>query len=105
MLLLEAPRALAGLRLFRRSVGAVKIDPRFIRFAVPGQCDLYGFWRGGRSIELEVKAAGGALSPNQRAWRDFCLEWGIPWIELRPYPPEDVRQTLDRWLRLISKTS
>jgi hypothetical protein len=103
-LLLEAPRAFPELRLFRRNVSKVKIlDPRTgrsrsMRFALPGQCDLWGVLVGGIHIEIELKSATGSLEPDQRVWRDFCAEWCIPYALLKARADESIPQTIARWL-------
>ena len=97
-LLLEAPKSLPHIRLFRRNVIAARVGERTVRAGIKGQCDLYGYVRGGRTIEVELKAAGKTLSPEQRVWRNWCLEWGIPHIVLTGAKGETVDQTVERWL-------
>ena len=97
-LLLEAPHHLQNLRLFRRNIATIRIERRVMKFGVAGQCDLYGILRGGRHIEVELKAASGSLSSEQRQWRDFCAAWEIPWITLKARPLETVEQTVSRWV-------
>ena len=96
-LLLIAPVRIPSLRLFRRNVGAMKMDTRWIRFGIKGQCDLYGILRGGRTIELECKAPYRELTDEQCAWRDWCVQWGVPWLLLRQGRHEDPRETAERW--------
>jgi hypothetical protein len=57
-----------GIRLWRRNTGAMREGERFIRFASPGQADLWGFDRTARHWELEVKAPGKKPTPLQIAW-------------------------------------
>jgi hypothetical protein len=102
-LLLAAPSKLSNIRLFRRNVGTVRVGKRVMRFGIPGQCDLYALGRGGRHGEVELKAAAGSLKPEQRAWRDFCAAWGIPWIVLKAKLGEPVDQTIARWLTELSE--
>lgn len=98
-LLAAAPAAIPQLRLFRRNVGTVRVHNRVMRFGVAGQADLYGIFRGGRHLEVELKAAGGRLSPEQRAWRDFCLSWQIPHVLLVGGADERIEQTVARWIQ------
>lgn len=97
-LLAAAPAAIPTLRLFRRNVGTVRIGRRVMRFGVAGQADLWGVWKGGRLVEVELKAAGGRLSPEQRDWAAFCASWGIPHVVLRAEANETVAETVDRWI-------
>jgi hypothetical protein len=68
-----------------------------VRFAIPGQCDLYGITRGGRHIEVELKSLKKPLSPEQRAWAAWCKEWDVPHAVLRSEKGETVEQTVSRW--------
>ena len=102
-ILLAAPRAFPALRLFRRQVHMVRVDGRVIRAGVRGQADLYGVWRGGTHLELELKAAGGRLSLEQEAWRAWCRVWGVPHLVLTALRDETASQTVDRWLAEIAR--
>ena len=68
-----------------------------VRFAVAGQSDLYALCRGGQHAEIELKAAGGRLRPEQRAWAEWCAGWGVPHILLAAEPDESIEQTVSRW--------
>jgi hypothetical protein len=93
-----APMALVDVRLFRRNVGLIRMeDSRFFRASIPGQCDLYALTRGGGHCEIEVKRFG-KLSKEQEVWRDFCVEWEIPWTLVRVERGEQPGVTIDRWL-------
>ena len=97
-LLLEAPNRFPDLRLFRRNVGSAVMKGGYtVQFAIPGQCDLYGYVRGGRAIEVELKNVGEKLKPDQRIWAAWCAEWGIPHIVLTAMKGETDEQTIDRW--------
>ena len=107
LLLLEAPKRLQDVRLFRRNVGAVKVaitedKTRWTRFGIPGQADLYCLVRGGKIIECEVKKLGGRLSKEQEAWRDFCQSWSVPWLLLKPLKDEATDATIARWIGEIA---
>lgn len=106
-LLLAAPRALPGLRLFRRNVGTARIRGAVVQFAIAGQCDLYGLVRGGRHIEVELKAAGAprALPPDQESWANWCVAWGIPHVVLRAQKDESDEQTVARWCEELRRLS
>jgi hypothetical protein len=107
MLLLAAPKVLPRLRLFRRSIAAVRLrdelteEERFVRFGIAGQCDLYGIEHGGKHIEIELKALGRKRTPKQDAWWSFCMSWRVPYLVLAPRAGETPEQTIDRWLREI----
>lgn len=97
-LLLAAPARLPSLRLFRRNVLAVRIDGRSVRAGIKGQSDLYGMVQGGRHIEVELKGVGKPLSPEQKAWQAWCVEWGVPHVVLRAAKGETVEGTVERWI-------
>lgn len=105
--LLAAPAALPKLRLFRRNVSKIRIlDPisnrsRVVRFALPGQCDLYGIVQGGEHFELELKSATGSLDEDQRRWKAFCEEWRVPYFLLKAKRDESKEQTVGRWIHEI----
>ena len=101
-LLLEAPKTLPDLRLFRRQIMSGVIDGRRMSAGIAGQSDVYGFWRGGRAVELELKGPTGNPTPAQKVWREFCLAWGIPHLVLKPQRGESVDETVGRWLREIA---
>jgi len=63
-LLAALPTRLPNLRLYRRMVVA-EVAGTKVRFGVAGQCDLHGFTRGGRAVEVELKSATGVLSAPQ----------------------------------------
>jgi hypothetical protein len=106
-LLYEAGRALPWVRLFRRNVLRLKVvdartnKDRMVIAGIPGQCDLYGYVFSGRVIEVEVKSQNGSLTPEQRAWRDWCLAGQIPWVCLWPWPGEAATETVQRWVAAI----
>jgi hypothetical protein len=106
-LLYEAGRALPHVRLFRRNVLRLKvIDPRtgkdrMVVAGIAGQCDLYFYVFGGRCGEVEIKSQKGRLTPEQRAWRDWCLAAQIPWMCLWPWPNEAPERTVRRWVGAI----
>lgn len=65
-----------------RNVGAVKIDARFIRFAKPGQADLWGIHKG-RHFECELKAPGKQPTDKQYEWLQDCRNAGAVafWVD------------------------
>lgn len=97
MLLLEAPKRLPDVRLFRRNIAVARIHKRVVHFAVAGQCDLYGITRGGRHLEIELKSATGTMSDEQLAWQRWCLAWSVPHVVLRAERDEEPVQTVARW--------
>ncbi len=96
-LLLVAPERLPTLRLFRRNVGTANMYGRKVHFGVAGQCDLYGYTRQGRVVEIELKAAGQYLKPDQKIWQKWCIEWGVPHIVLTGRKDESATETAERW--------
>lgn len=105
-LLYEAARAMPYLRLFRRNILRLKMTDsrgkeRMVIAGLAGQSDLYGYLYGGRCIEIELKSKNGRLTPEQRAWRDWCLAGQIPWLCLWPWPGEAPTETVRRWVEAI----
>jgi hypothetical protein len=101
-LLLQTPRSIPSLRLFRRQVHRISQGSIYLRAGVKGQCDLYGIVRGGKHIELELKSQNGRLSPAQRQWQAWCLEWKVSHLVLQALPDESIDQTVARWCGEIS---
>ena len=76
----NAPRsAITGAKLKRMGMMAGAPDLQIIRPA-------------GRIAFIEVKAEGGRLSPEQKAFRDWCLSMGVPHCTARSI--EDARDFL-----------
>jgi hypothetical protein len=96
-LLLVAPTRFPDLRLFRRNIGKARLHGYVVRFALPGQCDLYGITRGGIHIECELKNVGKKLDPDQVTWKTWCDEWKIPHIVLTAGRGETDQETVERW--------
>lgn len=96
-LLLRIPGEFKDVRPFRRNTGAIKVDDRFFRASLPGQCDIYCLSTGGRHYEIELKRFG-KLSKAQESWRAFCIDWRIPWVCLSVAKDEEPPATIDRWL-------
>lgn len=92
------PSRIPSLRLFRRMVGAAEVRGATVSFGVKGQADLHGYWQGGRGIEVELKAAGGRLSEEQKRWRSFCERWGVEHRVLTARADETAEETIERWL-------
>jgi len=97
-LLAELPVKLPDLRLYRRMVGVAVVRGVKIRFGIAGQCDLHGFTRAGRAVEVELKSATGVLSAPQKAWRDSLTGWGVLWVCLQARDNETTKETIDRWI-------
>lgn len=62
-----------------------------------GQADLWGLYRGGLHIELELKTAKGTMLKRQLAWEAFCRGWDIPHFKLRARVGESAEETVGRW--------
>jgi hypothetical protein len=103
-LFLRAPHVLTDLRLFRRQIMAGRIHGRRMSSGIAGQADVYGYWRNGLGVEIELKSLSGSLEPEQRVWRDWCLEWGVPHLVLKPLRDETVAATIERWIEQIAGT-
>lgn len=92
-----------NVRLFRRNVVDRHMQDmhtgrvNHVKAGIVGQCDIYGFVKGGRCFEVEVKNVKGRHSKEQFNWRYFCGEWDIPYIILRMAEGESEAQTCARW--------
>ena len=104
-LLLEAPKQIPHVRLFRRQVMMVTADNRTVRIGLRGQSDLYGVVRGGGHLEIELKALSGRLSDDQANWFAWCRMWDVPCLLLRPLKDEPVPYTIRRWCGEINVAS
>lgn len=71
---------------------------RVLRAGIRGQADLYGYIRGGRGIEIELKGAKTSVSPAQLAWERFCREWEVLYLRLRAGSGELPGVTVARWV-------
>ena len=98
-MLLRAPREIPNLRLFVRTIMRVHLtDPdRTYAIGQKGQADLWGLYRGGLHIELELKTAKGTMLKRQLAWEAFCRGWDIPHFKLRARVGESAEETVGRW--------
>ena len=98
-LLLRAPIELPDLRLFRRNVGVARSirDGAITRFGIKGQPDLYGLWRGGGFVEVELKSKNSRLRPEQAAYAAWCASWGVKHIVL-------VESSIDDWIASLRLT-
>lgn len=98
----EVPRHLPHVRVFRRNIvnALVQKNGRHFhaRAGIKGQADAYALVRGGRTVEIETKAAKGKLRDEQKAWRSFCIEFAIPYLELRAKAGEHPDETVTRWM-------
>lgn len=102
-LLLAAPARLPQWRMFRRNVGEAKLrGGHTVHFGIKGQADIYAMLRGGRHVEIELKAAGKQLSPEQKQWQVWCLEWEVPHVVLRALKSESEEETVERWITELS---
>lgn len=84
--------------VFRRNVGAVAVDGRFVRFGQAGQADFWGIIREvrcphceavvarGVHLEIECKAARGRISKDQEAFLDAVRRQGGIAVVARPKP-------------------
>lgn len=92
-----------NVRLFRRNVVAKTVQDihtgriHQINSGIAGQCDVYGYRRGGQVFEIEFKAQRGKLSDEQERWKDFCEGWGIPWLLLRAEADKSDLTIVRKW--------
>lgn len=63
-----------GLYFFRRNTGVsiaeYKGRKRLIRYGAKGQSDCWGILPNGVHVEIEIKAPGKTLTPEQQSWLD-----------------------------------
>jgi hypothetical protein len=93
-----ATLALPHVRLFRREILKATIEGRHVRAGLKGQCDLYGIVRGGLHVEVETKALGGRLRPEQKVWREWCERGEVPYLLLTVPKGEEPDATVTRWV-------
>lgn len=105
----DVPRILPHVRVFRREIirRQQMISGRsgqsyFVSAGIPGQGDAYAYVRGGRVVEIEVKAAKGTMREAQKRWREFCVDWRISHIILRAQVCEEPSVTVSRWIDELS---
>lgn len=98
----EVPCALPDVRVFRREIVNATVSKGGRHFhmkaGIKGQADLFAYVRGGRVVELEMKAAKGRMLDEQKAWREFCASWGVPHLVLRAKTGEHPATTIERWI-------
>lgn len=75
-----------------------------IRFGLKGLPDLYGIWKGGQYIEVELKAARGRLRPEQAAYAEWCRQWGVTHLTLQALPGATEDETIALWLDVLRVT-
>ncbi len=86
-------------RVFRRNIiNDVSVRGHRLRNGIKGQADAYAIGRGGKHIEIETKAARGAMREAQEAWRAWCVSWGIPHLVLKAAKNETPEETVGRWI-------
>lgn len=100
LFLSEVPKRLPTVRAFRRAIFRRQemADGYFMSAGIPGQCDVYAYVKGGRVIEIELKAAKGRMREAQARWRTLCQEWGVPHLVLRAGKGEAAEATVVRWV-------
>jgi len=73
-----------GVQLYRRNVGAFTDSyGHHVRFAAPGQADLWGFDRNARHWEIETKRPGNRPTELQLAWLKEMTDCGCVafWVD------------------------
>jgi hypothetical protein len=66
------------LRIWRQNTGTARSHDgkRVIKFGVVGGADISGLLRGGRRLEIEVKAPGGVQSEDQKRFQQMIERFG-----------------------------
>ena len=77
---------------FRKPAEAARMRWIGVLAGIP---DLVLLGRDGQSWLIEVKAAGGSLSAEQRAIRDRCTAMRVPYVIAKSI--DDVRQAFEIW--------
>lgn len=79
--------------------GGLRSKPEAARLkwmgVLAGIPDLVLVAPGGKSHWIEVKAPKGRLSPEQEAFRHWCLLYSVPWMTARSI--DDVKAALANW--------
>ena len=102
-LILQAPHALRGIHIDRRNIiNERSARGHWLRNGITGQADAFAIYRG-QHVELETKAARGALRDAQRAWRDRCLGGLCPHLVLKARAAEPPEDTVNRWIAEIAE--
>jgi hypothetical protein len=104
-LILRAPQQIAPLwRIERRNIINVETRQGFrVRNGIKGQSDAFALLRGGRHIEIETKAARGALREAQERWRAACLAHDVPHLVLKAHSKETPEATVNRWIAELAE--
>src|SRR3990172_551508 len=84
--------ALPQLTIWRNSVGATRVDSRFIKFGLTGSADILGVADGGKFIAIEAKSDTGRLTKEQVVFRRVVERHGGLYILARSC--DDVRAGL-----------
>ena len=77
------------IRIFKRQVGRFNVVnektglSRWIKVGEIGQSDLYGWFKGGKAFEIEVKVDDDPFKKEQQNWRDVCQYMGVGWFLYR----------------------
>lgn len=116
-------------RLFRRNIINKNMQDLHsgkihkVNAGIKGQADCYAFVRASApvmgsdskvlgwtltqgtaiNIEIEFKGARTPTSEEQKQWRTFCMQWGVPHIVLRASHDEEPLQTISRWMKELDK--
>ena len=116
-------------RLFRRNILDKTVQDihtgrvHQVKAALKGQADVYGFRKTCQRVysasgvvigatnglgpavpfEIEFKGERTPVSEEQKRWRAFCEDWGIPHLVLRARVGEEQEVTLLRWIDELNK--
>lgn len=89
------------MRIWRNNTGAIKVGERFVSFGLKGSADILGLLRGGRFLAIEVKAASGRQSPDQKSFQKMIEDFGGLYILARSV--EDVERGLENGTELAKQ--
>lgn len=92
-------------RLFRRNILDKTVKdfytarPFQAKAGIKGQADVYGFISSFRAVPLEIEFKGERTptSDEQKNWKNFCDNWGIPHFTFRARVGETSPETVTRW--------
>lgn len=105
----RAPHTIPGIHVERRNIiNERSARGHWLKNGVIGQADAFAIYRGVH-VELETKAARGAMADAQKCWRIRCLNPPMggpslcPHLVLKAGKAELPEQTVTRWIEELSQ--
>ena len=77
------PELCKNIMIFSRIVGGFHTKTSFVRVGQNGQADLYGYLKGGKGFEIEVKTGGAVRTKAQLNWAKACKNIGVKYFVIR----------------------